>query len=141
MSKVEVGKYFKIPINNFTIYGFDFTNFIRIEFLNTPDDEWKYQLTIWGNYRIKRYGKEYEFSSHEIEGFKILLDFSHEKIKYCKADKNGNLWIETEKENLIEIKDGPYENWEFKIHKSMPRFKTKTHIIGGVGSTVMFKEK
>ena len=141
MNKVEIGKYYKLPINGFIIYGFDFTQFIRIVFLDNQEDEWKYELEIWGNYRIKRYGKEFEFSPTEIEGFKILLDFSEEKIKTCKADKGGNLWIETDKGNNIEIEDGPYENWQFKIHKRMPRFKTKTHLIGGVGSTVMFEEK
>jgi len=141
MSKVEIGKYFKLPISGFKFYGFDFTKFIRMEFLNNQEDEWKYHLEIWGKYRMKRFGKEYEFLRTEIEGFKILLDFSDEIIKTCKADKKGNLWIETQKGNTIEIEDGEYENWEFKIHKKMPRFKTKTHLIGGVGRTIMFKEK
>ena len=140
MGKIEIGKYFKLPVSGFRIYGFDFTKIIRIEFLDNPEDEWKYQLEIWGKYRIKRYRKEVEFLPFEIEGFKILLDFLNEEIKSCKADKNGNLWLETKKGNKIEIEDGPYENWQFKIHKIMPRFKTKAQLIGGVGSTVMFDE-
>jgi len=138
MDKVEVEKYYNFPINGFRIYGFDFTQFIRIVLLDNLENEWKYELEIWGNFKVKRYGKEYEFSSTEIEGYKVLLDFTEEKVKSCKADKNGDLWLETNKGNTIEIEDGPYENWQFKIHKRMPRFKTKAHLIGGVGRTVMF---
>ena len=138
MSKIEVGKYFKIPINDFKIHGFDFTKSIRIEFLRDYEEDLNYELEIWGKYQIKRYGKEYKFSRNEIDGYKCLLDFSDEIIKTCEADKNGNFWLETKEGNSIVIEDGEYENWQFKIHKRLPKFKTKVQLIGGVGQTTLF---
>lgn len=91
-----------------------------------------------GKYRIYRFGKSFEFDPAEIEGYKLLLDFSNEHIKHCKADKNGNLWLETAQRNKIEIEDGPYENWQFKIYEFMPKYNTHAHLIGGIGRTIMF---
>lgn len=139
--QIKVGKYFIIPIDKFIISSFDFTKFIRIQFVLEPEDNWDYELEIWGDYQIKWYGKEHSFNSIDIEGYKHLLDFSNEEVKSCKADKSENLWLNTTNKNELIIEDGPFENWQFKIHKRIPRFKTKSHLIGGVGSIVMFKER
>lgn len=138
MTKLKTTKHHELPIKGFPIYGFDFTYFIRIEFKEDYETYWKYQLTIYGEYRIKRYGQEYKFLATDIEGYKILLDFTNEKVKFCKADKNGNLWLETEKGNEIIIEDGPYENWEFKVYQQTRKIKTKIHMIGGVGNTSLW---
>ena len=50
MNNVEIGKYYKLTIDSFRIYGFDFTNFIKIVFLDNQEDEWKYELEIWENF-------------------------------------------------------------------------------------------
>ena len=141
MGELKIGKYIKLPILGFKIIGFDFTNFIRIEFKSSNEEEWRYELEIRGKYQVRRFGREYEFESFEVDGFKSLLDFFHEEIKLCQADKAGHLWLETTKGNEIRIEDGPYENWQFKIYQREVRYKTKAHLIGGVGNTAIFKYK
>lgn len=137
--KIEVGKYYKMPINGYKVNGFDFTYFIKIVFAKNIEDDWQYNLMIRGEYKLTIYGQRFKFQPTDIEGYKKLLDFSNEIIKCCQADKNGHLWLETEKGNIIEIEDGPFENWEFKIHKITLKFKTIAHLIGGVGRTVMLE--
>lgn len=140
MTKLKTTKNYEFPIKGFEMYGFDFTYFIRIIFLKNIEEAWKYQLEIHGEYQIKRYGQEYKFKATDIEGYKILLDFTYEKIKSCKADKGGYFWLETEKGNEITIEDGPFENWHFRIYQQTCKLKTKLHVIGGVGNTTIFNE-
>ena len=92
--KIEVGKYYKIPVNGYEINGFDFTYFIKIVFVEKIEDTWQYHLMIRGEYRLTVFGQWFKFQPTDIEGYKKLLDFSHEIIKYYQADKKGHLWLE-----------------------------------------------
>ena len=138
MEEIKIGKSYKILIDGFKISGIDFTKLIRIEFQKNLKDEQTYQLEIFGEYQINRFGMKDKFEVGNLEGYKTLLDFTGEVVKLCETDKHGNLWLETQNGHSINIEDGPFENWQFKIYKSSLKITNKVTLIGGIGRVVMF---
>jgi len=144
MSKIVVRKNISVNLKSYSFSEFKFGKGVKIKFKGSSEnaelENWKYELSIDGDFKIIRFGKETQCAPYQAESWKILVDFDQEEIYKLEADKSGNLWIETTKGNQLIVEDGPYENWHLRSYKVIDRkFLNNFHIIGGVGNTSIFE--
>lgn len=137
MQFIREGKQYEVLLEDYYLTRFEFAGDITIHFQAAEPQDWTIKLILSSHFRLMR-GKETQtYQVDDLQGFQQLTNLWQDQVQFLKAGRNGTLQLKTRGGALLEIEDGPFENWDFWAYKERCKRESKTHLIGGMGRLVI----
>lgn len=127
----RIGKKYKLPIDGYRISRIEYSRWYTF-FLNSDNDRDTYTLEITRDFCLKSGDDNIDIKTKTKLPHHLVENLEGLCIESAISTKYGELEVKFDNGMVINVDDGPYENWHCKISG------TSCHVIGGAGQIVWF---
>ncbi len=137
MKFLREGKQYHLLLQDYYFTRFEYAGDITIHFQPTEPQDWTVKLILVSHFSLTRGGEREDYQVEDLKGFHQLTLLWQDQVVSLKASREGVLQLKTRKGALLEVEDGPFENWDFWVYREQQKREPRLHLIGGMGRLVI----
>jgi|GEM_PF-5918415 len=135
MKFLREGKQYHLLLQDYYFTRFEYAGDISIQFQPAEPQGWTVKLILTSHFSLTREREDYQVE--DLKGFHQLTHLWQDQVESLKASREGVLQLKTRKGAVLEVEDGPFENWDFWVYREQRKQEPRLHLIGGMGRLVI----
>lgn len=137
MEFLREGKQYHLLFQDYYFTRFEYAGDITIHFQPPEPHDWTIKLVLSSHFSLTQGRDRWAFQVDDLKGFHLLTGLWQDQVQCLKVSREGVLRLKTQKGAVLEVEDGPFENWDLWIYREQRKREPRLHLIGGMGRLVI----